>query len=543
MASRRNKRESATPPRSPSEVKDKKGRFNVLTVIKMLLATIVFLILILVLWPYLQPFLIPQHSPPAPAPNANRYFNVTVKPDDAENARRQRHVVKAMKWAWKGYKDYAWGKDMLRPVTKGSEQWFGIGLTLVDALDTLWLMNLTEEFKEAQAWVNTSLHFDKDVKVNLFETTIRMLGGLLSAYHFSGEEVFLNQAIDLADRLLVAFDTPSGIPLSDVHLLHKTAHAPEWTHLSSSSEVTTIQLEFKYLSHLTGDSKYKDAVEKVMATVFKNRPKDGLINIWIDPNTGKFSSQGGQDGVVTLGARGDSYYEYLFKQYVQTQRTQPQYFKEWKKSMLSVKKQLLQTSWPGGFVFIGERFPDHISPKMDHLVCFLAGTLALSSLEENAPSSHLTFAEDLAETCWETYKRTPTGLAGEITHFVRSQQESEAKDSAQDLYVKPADAHNLLRPETIESFCMLYRITGKQKYREWGWEMFKSFQKHTRIKSGGYSSLVSVLQVPAKYRDKMESFFLGETLKYFYLLFDDTNLVPLDTYVFNTEAHPLPIFS
>ena len=109
--------------------------------------------------------------------------------------------------------------------------------------------------------------------------------------------------------------------------------------------------------------------------------------------------------------------------------------------------------------------------------------------------------------------------------------------------LQPLDAHNLLRPETLESLFVLYRLTGDQKYREWGWQIFNAFEKHTRVPDGGYSSISNVKDAGnPRFRDKMESFFLSETLKYLYLLFsDDPKLIPLDEYVFNTEGHPLPI--
>ena len=106
---------------------------------------------------------------------------------------------------------------------------------------------------------------------------------------------------------------------------------------------------------------------------------------------------------------------------------------------------------------------------------------------------------------------------------------------------QPLDAHNLLRPETVESLYILYRITKDKKYQEYGWRIFQAFEEYTRIPSGGYSSLNSVLSTSVTYRDKMESFFLGETLKYLFLLFADVDMIPLDRFVFNTEAHPLPM--
>ena len=123
---------------------------------------------------------------------------------------RQKAVVEAFQHAWKGYQNYAWGHDHLRPISKGAQNWFGLGLTLIDSLDTLWIMNLTEEFEEAKEWVASSLTFKINKDVNLFETTIRVLGGLLSAFHLSGDNVFLERAKDLGQRLMGAFSSSSG---------------------------------------------------------------------------------------------------------------------------------------------------------------------------------------------------------------------------------------------------------------------------------------------------------------------------------------------
>ena len=115
---------------------------------------------------------------------------------------RQRAVVAAFQHAWQGYRTYAWGKDHLKPITKTHQTWFGLGLTLIDSLDTMLVMNLKEEFNEAKQWVEQELNFNVNKDVNLFETTIRVLGGLLSTFHLSGEKVFLDKARDLAGREL-----------------------------------------------------------------------------------------------------------------------------------------------------------------------------------------------------------------------------------------------------------------------------------------------------------------------------------------------------
>ncbi|MEQ2309314.1 Endoplasmic reticulum mannosyl-oligosaccharide 1,2-alpha-mannosidase, partial [Ameca splendens] len=166
-------------------------------------------------------------------------------------------VRDAFKHAWKAYKEYAWGHDELKPISKSFSEWFGLGLTLIDSLDTMWILGLKEEFAEARSWVEKELSFDKNVDVNLFETTIRILGGLLSCYHLTRDQLFLDKAQELGSRLMPAFKTPSKIPFSDVNIGKGTAHPPRWTSDSTLAEVTSIQLEFRELSHLTQDPQYQ----------------------------------------------------------------------------------------------------------------------------------------------------------------------------------------------------------------------------------------------------------------------------------------------
>nr|XP_057908316.1 endoplasmic reticulum mannosyl-oligosaccharide 1,2-alpha-mannosidase isoform X1 [Doryrhamphus excisus] len=443
-------------------------------------------------------------------------------------------VRDAFRHAWKGYKDYAWGHDELKPISKSFGEWFGLGLTIIDSLDTMWIMGLKEEFAEAKQWVEKELSFNQNVDVNLFETTIRVLGGLLSTYHLSGDQLFLKKAKDLGSRLMPAFKTPSKIPFSDVNIGKGTAHPPRWTSDSSMAEVTSIQLEFRELSRLTQDPVYKEVVDEVMKKVHKLPGKhDGLIPMFINTNSGQFSHR----GIYTLGARADSYYEYLLKQWIQGGKTEDELLEDYIEAIDGVKKHLVRQTGGHKLTFVGELSHNRFSPKMDHLVCFLPGTLALG-VHNDLPGDHMDLAVALMETCHQMYKQMETGLSPEIAHF-----NLHATDG-HDIIVKPADTHNLLRPETVESLFYMYRFTKDPKYRDWGWEILQSFNKYTKVSDGGYTSINNVRdRENPEPRDKMESFFLGETLKYFYLLFsDEKDLLSLDKYVFNTEAHPLPIW-
>ncbi|KAJ8339446.1 hypothetical protein SKAU_G00362320 [Synaphobranchus kaupii] len=443
-------------------------------------------------------------------------------------------VLEAFRHAWKGYKEFAWGHDELKPISKTFGEWFGLGLTLVDALDTMWILGLKEEFEEARKWVETELSFSKDVDVNLFESTIRIMGGLLSTYHLTGDVLFFDKAKDLGVRLMPAFSTPSKVPYSDVNLGKGTAHPPRWTSDSTVAEVTSIQLEFRELSRLTKDPRYREAVDEVMRMVHKLEGKhDGLVPMFINTNSGQFTHR----GVFTLGARADSYYEYLLKQWLQGGKKETELLEDYVQAIEGVKKNLLRQTSPLKLTFVGELSHGRFSPKMDHLVCFLPGTLALGA-HNGLPEDHMELAKQLMETCYQMYAQMETGLSPEIVQF------NTQPRNGRDVEVKPADRHNLLRPETVESLFYLYRFTQDKKYQDWGWKIFESFNKYTRVPSGGYTSISNVRDpTNPSPRDKMESFFLGETLKYFYLLFsDDPELVSLDKYVFNTEAHPFPIW-
>uniref|UniRef100_A0AAV2IWH5 alpha-1,2-Mannosidase n=1 Tax=Knipowitschia caucasica TaxID=637954 RepID=A0AAV2IWH5_KNICA len=451
------------------------------------------------------------------------------------SAQRQEAVREAFRHAWRGYRAHAWGHDELKPVSQSHAEWFGLGLTLIDALDTMWILGLTDEFAEAREWVEKELSFDKNVDVNLFETTIRILGGLLSTYHLTKDPLFLDKARDLGSRLLPAFRTPSKIPFSDVNLGKGTAHPPRWTADSTVAEVTSVQLEFRELSRLTQDPVYQDVANEVSKLVHKLPGKhDGLVPMFINTNTGQFSHK----GAFTLGARADSYYEYLLKQWVQGGKVEDDLLEDYLQAVDGVRKHLVRQTGRSRLTFVGELSHNRFNPKMDHLVCFLPGTLALGA-HHGLPAAHMELALELMETCHQMYTQMETGLSPEIVHF------SLQSSSGPDVLVKPADRHNLLRPETVESLFYLHRFTQEPKYREWGWDILQSFNKYTRVPGGGFTSINNVRDpLNPGPRDKMESFFLGETLKYLFLLFsDDAELLSLDSVVFNTEAHPLPIWT
>ncbi|CAM9931533.1 unnamed protein product, partial [Hapterophycus canaliculatus] len=196
--------------------------------------------------------------------------------------------------------------------------------------------------------------------------------------------------------------------------------------------------------------------------------------------------------------------------------------------------------------FVGELVDDTFSAKMDHLVCFLPGTLALGYLQGAAgreDEKHLNLARELMETCFQMYQRTETGLAPEIVHF-NTRDSFADKGGDGDMVIKRRDRHNILRPEALESLYYLYWITREEAYRDQAWAIFEAFEEHCRVDRGGYAGLEDVTDVselPPIARKHMETFFVSESLKYLLLIFSEENSFPFHSYVLNTEAHGFPI--
>ncbi|XP_012861523.2 endoplasmic reticulum mannosyl-oligosaccharide 1,2-alpha-mannosidase-like [Echinops telfairi] len=448
----------------------------------------------------------------------------------ASPTERRAAVVKAFSHAWKGYREFAWGHDELRPASRSFNEVFGVGLTLIDALDTMWIMGLQAEFAEAKKWVLEQLNFQNNENVNLFECTIRVLGGLLSAYNLSGDSLFLEKAEDLGARLLPAFQTHSKLPYSHVNLASGEGRS---TYMESSvAQVGSIQLEFRELSRLTGKEKFQEAVDEVMQHIHSlPGKKDGLVPTNIDLLSGFFTSQGS----FTVGANVDSYYEYLLKQWIQGGKKDNQLLEDYVEAIKGIQKHLLYTDRAEQLTFVGELHNDQFQARMEHFACFLPGTLALG-VHHGLSNDHMELAQALMKTCYQMYQQFNSGLSPEVVYY-----DDSLPGTHKNMRVLTRDNFNVLRPETVESLFYLYRFTGDKKYQDWGWKILQGFNKHSRIPSGGYSSIFNV-QNPV-ILDHMESFFLAETLKYMYLLFsDDTDLFDLDQYVFNTEAHPLPIW-
>jgi len=420
-----------------------------------------------------------------------------------ERALLARRVREEFLHAWSGYCRFAWGHDALRPLGRAPHDWYAESLcmTPLDAFDTMILMGLEPEARAAKGLVLARLSFDKDFEVQVFEITIRHLGALLAAYQLDGDRRFLDLAVDLADRLLPAFDSPTGMPYNRVNLRTGRASGP----VSNPAEIGTLTLEFGTVSKLTGNPVYYDRVKRAVTALFERRSPLGLVGTEIDVESGAWTNPASH-----VGGRIDSYYEYLLKAWLffgdEDFRTM------WEASVAALHRHV--TDERDGALWYGVvdmNTGELLAPHFGALQAFLPATLALGG--------DLDRARRLQESCFRMW--TLCGI------------EPEGLDYARMEVLYPAYP---LRPENLESAFTLHRLTGDPRYLEMGRVMFESLVERCRTPVA-YAHLADVRT--GEKADAMESFFLAETLKYAYLLFAPEETLDLRKVVLNTEAHPL----
>ncbi|KAB5575942.1 glycoside hydrolase [Coniochaeta sp. 2T2.1] len=544
---------------------------------------------------------IPTNKPKAKIPN----IQLSPGPSEDPTARKIRQIrLAAVKesfiHSWNGYKKHAWLHDEVTPLTgKSHDPFGGWAATLVDALDTLWIMDLKAEFEEAVlACEKIDFTTTETESINVFETTIRYLGGFLAAYELSEKKypTLLKKATEVGELLMCAFDTPNRMPIArwewKEYAGGKQQKAP---HQVLVSEIGSLSLEFTKLSQLTGDMKYYDAVQHISDHFEKSQDTTKLPGMWpvvVDASKPAFDD----DNFFTLGGMSDSLYEYFPKQYLLLGGAieQPRLLYE---GFIDVaKRHLFQRAMnPDNIPLLipGDVRVNTVDGEVEvatnsrgqHLTCFTGGMLGIAGRIFNRPAD-LEVAAQLTNSCVWAYNSTASGIGPEIYQFVpcggvddsqtgekcawsdgkwrqavRDSWKPRAEDvpgepevdervEAQEVdllirqrrippgFVDIPDRRYILRPEAIESVFIMYRITGDPSWMEKAWQMFSVIEKASRTPIAAAALEDITKEVPTQV-DSMESFWLAETLKYFYLVFASWDTIDLDRWVLNTEAHPL----
>jgi mannosidase alpha-like ER degradation enhancer 2 len=409
--------------------------------------------------------------------------------------------------AWNGYKKYAWGHDDLKPLSKTHHDWYPqpLLMTAVDSLDTMILMDMKDEATATKQYILDHLSFDKDIEVQNFEITIRLLGALLTNYQLTGDKRLLDLAEDLGNRLLPVFNSPTGLPYRYVNLKTGKVSKP----VSNPAETGTLIIEFGTLSKLTGKPIFYDKAKRALVQTYNRRSKIGLVGEWINVETGSWTNA---DSHVS-GAI-DSYYEYLLK--CSLLFGDPDCKRMWNDSITSINKYLADDD--GSELWYGHADMNtgaRRATTYGALDAFFPAVLALSGDLKRAKR-----LQDSSFRMWNHAGIEPEEFdyrAGKIT--------------------SPGYP---LRPEIVESTYYLYRYTKDPKYMLMGEKLWRDFVKYCRTDEG-YAALKSV-ETKEK-SDSMQSFLFAETFKYFYLLFAPPETLDFQKVIFNTEAHPIRRFN
>lgn len=255
---------------------------------------------------------------------------------------RQAAVKATFQRCWKAYSNYAWMMDEVTPLTGNIKNGFGgWAATLVDSLDTLWIMGMKDEFEQAvQAAVTIDLSKCTEETINVFETTIRHLGGFLSAYDLCGDKRLLEKATEFGEMLLKAFDTPNHMPITRWKPQSALTTPQVADEVVLVAEIGSLSMEFTHLSQVTGDMRFYDAVDRIMQLFAKQQEEThlpGMFPVVVNGRDADFT----QDTYFTLSAMSDSLYEYFPKMHALLGGVEPIYSKLYERSMETAIKQNL----------------------------------------------------------------------------------------------------------------------------------------------------------------------------------------------------------
>ncbi|XBW37009.1 hypothetical protein QEN19_002589 [Hanseniaspora menglaensis] len=535
---------------------------------------------------------------------------------------------------WEDYYANGFGYDVYKPLTKqgkniaddlfrlkSNEKSYlkkhghslPMGNMIISSLDTMLLMynntvSLNNNLK-FKYHIDKCLHFiEKNISfekfdydnVSVFETTSNILGGLLSSYSLIQSEPFLKDAfpdsitllethaLELGSRLLKAFEHPNGsfnpVPLTNINLATgKKSFNKVFESFSHISDITSLQLEFKYLESIAAkgvfpSSLYQD-IEKPFDIIEHNlaaqNKYDSLIPELILPNN--YEIYGDSVAITNLTV---SYYESLIKQYHYNNDDQQFQVLFWNKvdkikkylvkktDALSLPKQMLNKKKSGKWksltylaqLPVGVKSPSVYSSKFEQKSCVLPASILLGVSKgfdieyikqnkcefDDVPDLRQNYdlALELIRSCYHMYIETeqthisPASVVfndKKAIEFNNSFEISWKKSKYNGFFIPHTEEYNVQGSETIESIYYAYKVSKSKTFQIWNFEIFKNFVINSQGKC-----LKSA--VTGKINDQMESYWFSKTLKYFYLTFlDDDEGFDLTQVVFNSNGHTFPV--
>ena len=420
------------------------------------------------------------NGPPAPA---------SLGPGNPEVARL---VVEEFLHAWDGYVRYAYGADQVMPVSRQPNDFFvpghSIGLSIIEALDTLYVMHLDEQLHDGLRWIHANLDFDIDGDFHVFEAIIRVVGGLEAGYLATGDRVLLEKCKDLTDRLLPAFTkSPTGMPYQYVNLHTGEVSGPE----PPLAEVGTNILEFGVLSQLTGDPTYFRLAKAAQAAVMARRSSLDLLATTLNVETGAWVDSEDQAPNPPV----DSFYEYLWGGWAMfSDRDNLRWFN----LLNAALSRSLRETYQGHLWYrqVDFRTGATVSRQQSELAAFWAEVLARSG---QLPAG-------------DQYYRSWTSV---LDRFPVLPEEIDYSTGA------VVSASNQFRPEYPNASFDLYLQTGDPFYAQTALQWFNGMRENARVPAG-YTIINDVTTRPMTLGDLMPAYGFAEDFKYVYLIFSRT---------------------
>lgn len=415
-------------------------------------------------------------------------------------------VRSEFRWAWQNYATRALGYDQILPVSGGHSDFFAtghsVGLSLIEALDTLWVMGLDSELSQAIDWIRNSLpSFDIDASFQVFESTIRVVGGLAAGYYVTGEPLLLQLAVDLADRLLPAFTkSPTGLPYRFVNL-HTGAVSDPNTNLA---EIGTYLPEFGVLSQWTGDAKYYNAAKQALRAAWDRRTSLNLLPYGIHAETGQWTTS-----TATIGPPADSFYEYLWGGYRLFGDTE---LLGWYQAATAAILQYQSDTKRGNLWFaqVDANTGAKVDTGQSELAAFYAGLLSNSGYAGPAAAYQASW-----NAVQNKYGVLPEGI-----------------DYAN---LRATSKGNALRPEFVDSAFKLWINTRDERYRQQAYTHYRNMKSTSKV-AYGYTVLNDVTSKTPARGDFCPGYWWAEQTKYYWLTFSDTNRFDYANHFLSTEG-------
>ncbi|HVV19508.1 MAG TPA: glycoside hydrolase family 47 protein [Pseudonocardiaceae bacterium] len=410
--------------------------------------------------------------------------------------------------AWRGYQKFAWGHDQVNPLSGTSSEFFvdghPIGLSIIEALDTLYVMELDHDLAEGVAWIERHLDFDIDGDFHVFEAIIRVVGGLLAGYLATGNRKLLDLTVDITDRLMPAFASPTGMPYQYVNL-HTGAVSGATPPLA---EIGTNILEFGVLSQVTGDPKYLRAAKKAYQYAVTKRSSLSLMGTYLNVETGEWA-----DGVDQApNPPVDSFYEYLWGGWALLGDHD---CRAWFRMFNDALTKYVVETYNGRTWYKQVDFQTGalVGRGQSELAAFWGEILDAAGDHALGASYYRSWTAVL-----DRYPVLPEGI--DYTTFAAT------------------STGNQFRPEYVNGSFDLYFQTRDPYYAATAWQYFQGMKANARC-ANGYTILNDVTTTPMVQGDLFPAYGFAENFKYLYLIFSDTPRFNRGNFYLSTEGKVL----